>query len=120
MKNLSLLVTLALISLMGTFAPVNANPQGDVLETAEQNYIIDPETGAVIEETDEKAGQRDTEIIKEDALIIKPEEDSASESGQEIIPSDSNIQPDDSTYIDSTTIDDNGNVIIKNTELEAN
>ncbi len=90
MKKLSLFVTLGLITLMGAFAPVNAQtPEGDSLETSEQNYIIDPttgekiapETGAVVEEAEEVVGEGATEVIEEDAVIIEPDAESASETG---------------------------------------
>ena len=90
MKNLSLFVTLGLITLMGAFAPVNAQaPEGDSLETSEQNYIIDPATGnkidpatgAVIEETEEVG--EEPQVMEEDAVIIEPDAESASEMGEE-------------------------------------
>lgn len=91
MEKLSLLVTLSLATLMGAFIPVNANPQGDVLETAERYYIIDPktgdkidpETGAVIEESEEVVGEEATEVMEEDVMIVEPGVDAASETGEE-------------------------------------
>ena len=84
MKKLSLFVTLGLIALIGSLAPVNAAPQGDSLETSEQNYIIYPETGAVIEETEDLVGEGAGEVmIEEDAAIIEPGVDAASETGEE-------------------------------------
>ncbi|MDJ0904085.1 MAG: hypothetical protein QNJ55_35385 [Xenococcus sp. MO_188.B8] len=93
MKKLSLFVTLGLISLMGAFAPVNAQtPEADSLETSEQNYIIDPATGekidpatgAVIEGTEEVVGEEPTEVLEEDTVIIEPNAESASETVEEV------------------------------------
>ncbi|MDJ0900215.1 MAG: hypothetical protein QNJ55_15535 [Xenococcus sp. MO_188.B8] len=93
MKNLSLIVTLGLITLVGAFAPVNAQtPEGDSLETSEQNYIIDPTTGekidpatgAVIEEAEEVVGEGDTEVMEEGAVIVEPDAESASETVEEV------------------------------------
>ena len=88
MKKLSLFVTLGVMALMGALTPVNAQtPEGDSLETSEQNYIIDPTTGekiapatgVVIEETEEVVGEEATEVMEEDAVLIEPDAESASE-----------------------------------------
>ena len=88
MKKLSLFVTLGLVALVSSFAPVNANPAGESLDaTSEENYIInpetgekiDPETGAVIEESEDVVGEGDFEVMEEDAVLIEPTEESASE-----------------------------------------
>lgn len=89
MKKLTLFATLGIVALISSFAPVNANPSDGSMDTsAEESYIInpetgekiDPETGAVIEESEDVVGEGNMEVIEEDAVIVEPTEESASET----------------------------------------
>ena len=90
MKKLSLFATVGLVALMSSVAPVNANPAGEALDAADENYIInsetgekekiDPATGAVIDEADEVVGEGNMEVIEDDTVIVDPSEEAASEN----------------------------------------
>lgn len=96
MKKLFLFASLGLMTLVGALTPVNANPSGDSVDASEQNYVIDPatgekidpETGAIIEETEEVVGEGDIEVIDGDAVIVEPDAESASEAGLEEVPAE--------------------------------
>ncbi|MGK7893529.1 MAG: hypothetical protein AB4372_07870 [Xenococcus sp. (in: cyanobacteria)] len=89
MKKLSLFATVGILALMGTIAPVNANPSGESLDASGENYIINPETGekekidpatgAVIEDSEGVVGEGNMEVIEEDTVIVDPSEEAASE-----------------------------------------
>ena len=91
MKKLFLFASLGLMTLIGTVTPANANPQGEALDTSEQNYVIDPATGekidpatgAIIEGTEDVVGEGETELMEDDAVIIEPDAESASDTGEE-------------------------------------
>ncbi len=82
MKNLSLFVTLGLISLMGAFAPVNAEPlEGeasnpiDTSETLqlEDKSTIDSNGNVLIEEQSEMMETSEEPLDNESAEIPTPE-----------------------------------------------